>query len=180
MRRLDIGEYHRIIEAGILDEGERVQLLEGVIVAMSPQNPAHALVVERLSNPRFVRLPPDFAIRCQLPLALSDADEPEPDIAVIRSSTPRSREHHPSTAQLVIEVAGASLHLDREVKAQLYARAGITEYVIVNLRDECLEVHRDADSVAGRYRVATKLHEGDEFSSTSVPGFGFEVADLLA
>ncbi len=180
LRRLHVGEYHRMIEAGIFEEDERVELLEGVIVTMSPRSPDHALVVERLSNPLFVKLAGDFVIRCQLPLVRSEADEPEPDIAVIHSDTPRSRQQHPTTARLVFEVSSGSLRVDREVKALLYARAGIPEYVIVNLREECLEVHRDPDPAAGVYRALTRLAEGDRFSSTSVSGLSFGVTELLA
>jgi len=169
-----------MIEAGVFDEDERVELLEGMLVSASPQNADDALVVERLTNPRFVRLPGDFVIRCQLPLVLSEADEPEPDVAVIQSGTPRSRQQHPTTARLLFEVARDSLRRDREVKAPLYARAGIPEYVIVNLKDDCLEVHRDPDPAAARYRAVARLNKGDEFSSASVPGLGFRVAELLA
>jgi len=180
LRRLHVDEYHRMIEAGILDEDERIELLEGVMVTMSAQNPGHAIVVERLSDPLFVRLPAEFVIRCQLPLLLSEADEPEPDAAVIERGMPHSRQQHPTTARLVFEVAGGSLRVDREIKAPLYARSGIPEYVIVNLKDECLEVHRDPDPAAGRYRAIARLNKGDQFSSTSVPGLGFGVTELLA
>jgi Uma2 family endonuclease len=180
MRRLHAAEYHRMIEAGVFDEDERVELLEGVIVAVSPQNAAHALVVERLGDPHFVRLPADFVIRCQLPLALSDGDEPEPDIAVIPRDIPRSRTRHPVTARLVFEVAGESLRKDREIKAALYARAGIPEYVIVNLGDECLEVHRDPEPATGRYALTSRIERSASFASASVAGLRFEVAELLA
>ncbi len=180
MRRLRSHEYHRMVEAGVFDEDENVELLEGVIVRMSPQNADHALVVERLNDPLFVRLPPDAVIRCQLPLGLSDSDEPEPDIAVIARTTPRSRKVQPATARLVFEVAGESLRKDREVKGPLYARAGIPEYVVVNLTDENLEVHRDPDPAADRYRTVLTLDKGAHFQSSSVPGLGFPVAALLA
>jgi Uma2 family endonuclease len=180
LRRMDVTDYHRMIKAGIFDEDERVELLEGVIVTMSPQNPDHALVVERLTNPRFLRSPADFVIRCQLPLLLSDTDEPEPDVAIIHCDTPRSRQQHPTTARIVFEVASGSLRIDREVKAALYARAAIPEYVIVNLKDDSLEVHRDPDPAQGAYRVVTTLGKADAFTSASVQGLGFAVADLLA
>ncbi len=180
MRRLHAAEYHRMIDAGVFDEDERVELLEGVIVSVSPQNAHHALVVERLSDSRFVHLPEAFVIRCQLPLTLSDADEPEPDVAVIEGNTPRSRQRHPTTARLVFEVAGGSLRVDRELKAPLYARAGIPEYVIVNLKDECLEVHRDPEPSAGRYVAVTRIDRAGSFASVSVAGLRFGVGELLA
>ena len=180
LRRLHVGEYHRMIEAGVFDEDERVELLEGVIVTVSPQNPDHALIVERLSNPLFLRLPGDFVIRCQLPLAVSESDEPEPDVAIIHSGTPRSRQEHPKTARLVFEVASGSLRRDREVKASLYARAAVPEYVIVNLQEDCLEVHRYPDPATGRYREISRLASGDSLASASVLGLSFAVADLFA
>lgn len=169
-----------MIDAGVFDEDERVELLQGVIVNVSPQTADHALIVERLSDPLFVHLPAEFVIRCQLPLALSETDEPEPDLAVIERGTPRSRERQPTTARLVFEVATESLRKDREIKAALYARAGIPEYVIVNLKEDCLEVHRDPDAPAGRYRALVRLDKGDAFSSTSVPGLAFSISELLA
>jgi Uma2 family endonuclease len=180
MRRLHLHEYHRMIEAGVFDEDEGVELLEGVIVGMSPQNADHALVVERLSDSLFVGLPAELVIRCQLPLALSEADEPEPDVAVIDRSTPRSRRAQPTTARLIFEVAAESLRRDREIKAPLYAKAGIPEYVIVNLRGECLEVHREPDPASARYRTLATLDKSASFSSTSSPGVTFSIAQLLA
>jgi Uma2 family endonuclease len=180
MRRLRLQEYHRMVEARVFDEDEGVELLEGVIVRISPQDAAHAIVVERLNDPLFVHLPPDYVIRCQLPLSLSDADEPEPDVAVIARTTPRSRRAQPTTARLVFEVAGGSLRKDREVKGPLYARAGIPEYVVVNLVDETLEVHRDPDPDAGRFRSLSTLGKEATFESSGVSGLKFAVAELLA
>lgn len=181
MRRLGAEEYHRMIDAGVLDEDERVELLEGVIVAVSPQNAHHALVVERLSDPRFIHLPDAFVVRCQLPLTLSDADEPDPDVAVIPRDAARSRRQHPTTAHLVFEVAADSLRKDRDIKTGLYARAGSPEYVIVNLKDERLEVHRDPDpAAAGRYASVTRIDASGTFASQSVVGLRFEVGELLA
>src|SRR5262245_66647084 len=74
MRLLHVREYHRMIEAGIFEEDERVELIQGVIVGVSPQNPHHAIVVERLNDPLSLRLPAAFIIRCQLPLPLPDTD----------------------------------------------------------------------------------------------------------
>src|SRR5262245_19941424 len=180
LRRLHVGEYHQMIDAGVLREDERVELIEGVLVNVSPQNADHSLVVERLSDALFVNLPPDFVIRCQLPLALSQTDEPEPDVAVLERATHRSRREQPTTARLIFEVAADSLRKDREIKAPLYARAAVPEYVIVDLKQNRLEVHRDPDARTGLYVTVLTLHKGDTFSSASVPGLAFAVTDLLA
>jgi Uma2 family endonuclease len=179
-RRLSVEDYHRMIEAGVFDEDERLELLEGVIVEMSPQRPRHAEVISRLCDPRFVTVGPEFLVRSQLPLTLGPESEPEPDVAVVHRNPKGYAANHPTSAFLVVEVSGDSLRKDRVAKAAIYAHAGIGEYVIANLADECLEVHRDPDARARRYQTISTLRAGDRFESASVPGFGFAVTDLLA
>lgn len=179
-RRLSVGDYHRMVSAGVFDEDERLELLEGVIVEMSPHSPRHALAITRLCDAQFTLVSPDCVVRAQLPLTLEPDSEPEPDVAIIRRSESGDRNRHPSTALAIFEVAGESLRKDRLAKAALYARAGIPEYVIVNLSQDCLEVHREPDSEARRYRTVTTLTGSDRFESSTVPGLAFVVADLLS
>ncbi|HET7291233.1 MAG TPA: Uma2 family endonuclease [Vicinamibacteria bacterium] len=178
-RRLRIDEYHRMIAAGVFDEGERLELIEGVIVEMSPQSPRHAEVISRLCDPRFVSAGPDCLVRSRLPLTLAPDSEPEPDVAVVPRTAKGYGDGHPTTALLVFEVAGDSLRKDRPAKAQVYARAGIPEYVIVNLAQGTLEVHRDPDPEAQRYRTVTTLGRTDRFESSAVHDDAFSVAALL-
>jgi len=166
-------------EAGILGEDDRVELLEGVIVEMSPQGPKHARLIRRLCDPTFVSVAPDHVVQCQLPLTLGHDSEPEPDVSVVRRADAASKASHPTTAALVFEVAGDSLQKDRLTKSALYASAGISEYVIVNVEQECLEVHRDPDAASRRYRTLITLSGADRFESTAVPGFAFRVASLF-
>ncbi len=178
-RRVTVDEYHRMIEAGSLGEDDHVQLIAGAVVAMTPQGPAHALAIQNLTRLVAQRLAPDLAIRPQLPLTLPDDSEPEPDLAVVRLEDARSREHHPRTALLVVEVAGDSLRLDRHTKAALYARAGIPEYWIVNLAETTVEVLRDPDSRTGAYATRAVVLSGDTLAATSVPGLRIDVADIF-
>ncbi len=124
-RRITLDEYHRMAEAGILGEDEHVELIDGMLVAMTPQGRAHARVIQRLTRLLVRALGDDLEVLPQLPLTLPDDSEPEPDLAVVRAEDAQSGEHHPRTALLVVEVAGDSLRLDRGSKAALYARAGI-------------------------------------------------------
>lgn len=179
-RPLKVEEYHRMIEAGILGEDEPVQLIDGVLVAMTPQGAPQALVIQRLNRLLLQQVGEAFEVRPQLPLTLENESEPEPDLAVVRAEDARSRTRHPGTALLVIEVAGESLRLDRQSKAALYARAGIPEYWIVNLADATVEVQRDPDPVAGSYRTRLSRAPGDVLSTGSVPGIRVEVAALFA
>ena len=178
-RRITVDEYHRMIEAGTLGEDDRVQLIAGAIVAMTPQGPAHALAIQNLTHLVARGLAADLALRPQLPLTLPDDSEPEPDLAVVRLADARSREHHPRTALFVVEVAGDSLRLDRQAKAALYARAGIPEYWIVNLAESTVEVHRDPDPETGAYRAMTVVSSQGTLAATSVPGVRIDVADLF-
>jgi Uma2 family endonuclease len=179
-RRIKVEEYHRIIAAGILREDEPVQLIDGVLVAMTPQGPPHALVIQRLTRLLIQALGEAFEVRPQLPLTLDDDSEPEPGLAVVRAEDARSRTHHPRTALLVIEVAGESLRLDRQSKAALYARAGIPEYWIVNLAETRVEVHRDPDRATGSHRTTFSHAPGEALSARGVPGIRVEVAALFA
>ena len=178
-RRVTVDEYHRMIEAGSLGEDDHVQLIAGAVVAMTPQGPAHALAIQNLTRLMAQGLTADLALRPQLPLTLPDDSEPEPDLAVVRLEDARSREHHPRTALLVIEVAGDSLRLDRQTKAALYARAGIPEYWIVNLAETTVEVHRDPDSEKGAYRTKAVVPSDSTLAPASVPGLRIDVADIF-
>jgi Uma2 family endonuclease len=156
-----------------------VELIEGVIVEMTPQGPRHAKLVRRLCDPTFVRVPPAYVVQCQLPLTLGADSEPEPDVSVVRRADAASSTSHPTSAALVFEVAGDSLPKDRLTKSALYACAGIPEYVIVNVEQACLEVHRDPDPASRRYRTLVTLAGGQGFESAAVPGFAFRVDALF-
>jgi Uma2 family endonuclease len=146
---------------------------------MTPQGPAHALAIQNLTRLLAQGLTADLALRPQLPLTLPDDNEPEPDLAVVRLEDARSREHHPRTALLVVEVAGDSLRLDRQTKAALYARAGIPEYWIVNLAETTVEVHRDPSPEKGAYRTKAVVPSGNALIGTSVPSLKIDVADIF-
>jgi Uma2 family endonuclease len=179
-RRITLDEYHRMVEAGILGEDEHVELVDGMLVAMTPQGRAHARVIQRLTRLLLRTLGDDLEVLPQLPLTLPDDSEPEPDLAVVRAEDAQSGEHHPRTALLVIEVAGDSLRFDRGSKAALYARSGIPEYWIVNLAESTVEVHREADPQAGAYRSKTVVPAGRDLAAASVPGLSIEVATLFS
>jgi Uma2 family endonuclease len=178
-RRITVDEYHRMIAAGILGEDERVQLISGTLVAMTPQGGPHARVIQRLNRLLVRAVGDDLVVRPQLPLTLVDDSEPEPDLAVVRAGDAESRERHPRTALLVVEVAGESLPLDRQAKAVLYARAGIPEYWIVNLAESTVEVRREPDPASGSYRTKAVARGGDTLVAASVPGLSIGVADLF-
>ena len=142
-------------ETGILADGERTELFEGVILTMTPNNPPHANSVSRLTMllTEYFR---DRVVRVQLPLDVDGDSLPEPDFAIVAENALRA-DAHPREAGLVVEVADSSLIYDRGEKGSLYARSGIQEYWVVNVRDKVLEVYTepgmDSESPLGwRYR----------------------------
>jgi Uma2 family endonuclease len=168
-----------MIEAGILGEDERVELLEGVIIAMAPQSVPHARCIQWLNRVLVAKLGEEYAVRPQLPLSLGEHNEPEPDLAVVRADS-MSEDRHPGTAVLVIEVAGESLRRDRQVKATVYARFGIPEYWIVNLEAHVVEVFWDPDPATGTYGRSRTATTAETLASEVLPQLGFPVAQLFA
>ena len=178
-RQLTVDEYHRMIDAGILTEDDRVELIHGVLVARSPQKGPHARIIQRATGLLVRALGEAFDVRVQLPLTLSDS-EPEPDFAVVPHGDEGAGDWHPRTALLVIEVARSSERYDRLVKAPLYAQAGVPEYWIVDLNARQIHVMRTPDPTTGEYHAVTHARPGDVLAPTAFPNVRFEVADLLA
>lgn len=172
-RPLKRSEYDRMVELGLFQD-ERVELLRGVLVKMSPQYAPHASTVQKLNRLLMKQLQESFDLRIQAPLALSDDSEPEPDIAVVPLGDYEIE--HPRTALLVIEVSDSSLRQDRR-KAAVYASAGIGEYWIVNLGARAVEIYSSPDG--DRYAEVRTLREGDVLRPAALPDLAIEVAEIL-
>ena len=176
-------EYDRLVDLGIF-VGERLELLDGLLVVRQPQGSPHAAIVAQVGQVLASAFGAGWHPRLQAPIALDEDSEPEPDVAVV-AGTPRDYVGaHPSTATLVVEVADSSLRLDRRLKRGLYARASLAEYWIVNLVDGALEVHRTphpaADAVYGWvYRSVEILRPPATVTPLGAPGAQVPVADLL-
>lgn len=171
--RLDAERYARIVESGAL-EGQRVELIDGIIVEMSPQSPAHALIIQRLT--RHLANAATAALRVQLPLATASDSVPEPDLAL--DSAPESATHHPTSAVLVVEVAHSSQTLDSGRKAQLYAAAGVPVYWVVDLTARAVELR--TDPAPGGYRTLRTLGADDTLPSPCEGVAELDVGALLA
>ncbi len=172
-------EYDRLVERGLLPAGKRVELVEGIIYDLTPQNSLHATGYRKVQQALGTAFPltSGFEIRGQLPLALSEDSEPEPDIAVVLGCIDDFLESHPTTALLVVEVADSSLLHDRKKKIPLYARSGIQEAWLLNLVRRVLEVYRDPRD--GAYQTRTILRAGDCVSPLGQPEAVLAVSDLL-
>lgn len=157
-RPLTVEEYHRMAEAGILTEDDRVELLDGRLIAMSPIGSDHLHCVNRLVDLFAERLyaldPRPARLSVQNPIRLSDTSEPEPDVVLLRPDAPQDRTPTPFDTLLVVEVATTSEDYDRTVKTPRYATAGVPEYWLVDLEQEVVDVARapDDDTYAERIR----------------------------
>ncbi len=176
-------EYERLVDLGIF-MGERLELLDGLLVVREPQGSPHAAIVTQVGQVLASAFGAGWHVRLHAPLALDEDSEPEPDVAVV-AGTPRDYINaHPSTAALVVEVADSSLRLDRRLKGGLYARAGLPEYWVVNLVDGLLEVHRAPEPVADAaygwaYRSVDILRPPATVTPLAAPGARIPVAALL-
>jgi len=155
-------EYYRMAEAGLFRD-ERVELLDGEIITMSPKLTPHAFAVNRLMYELITKLGTSALVRVQDPIVLNNWSEPEPDIAVCQPDPNRYLQEHPRADQvlLVIEVADTSLTYDRTRKARAYAASGIPEYWIVNIPNRRIEVLTDPDPATQSYRQQRHVFPGD-------------------
>jgi Uma2 family endonuclease len=178
-RPFTVGEYHTMLDAGILSEDDRVELIEGEIVQMSPIGSRHAGQVNRLNRMLVRALGERGVVTVQNPVTLSDLSEPEPDLAVLHPRPDDYAGAHPAPGDilLLVEVAGASLAFDRQVKLPLYARSGIPEVWLLPIEHAVLEVHRSPAGAA--YRDVRQLRTGDSVSPLAFPDLQLEVARLL-
>lgn len=177
-------EYYKMVEAGVLRPDERVELIGGRIVAMSPQNSPHFTAVCLAEDVLRTAFGPGYVVRVQGPLDVSPSSQPEPDIAVVQGHVRDYARAHPTTALLVVEISESTLAFDRGEKASLYASAGVPEYWVVNLVDRRLEVYRDPVPVTGQpygygYRSCTYYFAADTVTPAAMPQSTIAVAELL-
>ena len=183
-RRWSRVEYERLIETGVFRPGERLELIGGELLVREPQDSPHATAIELASDALRAAFGPGWRVRVQLPIALDDESEPEPDLAVAPGAARDYRDAHPSRPALVVEVAEASLSFDRQQKGSLYARAGIADYWIVNLARRILEVRRHpvrrpSARYGWQYGAVQMLGPASSVSPLAAPSARVAVADLL-
>jgi Uma2 family endonuclease len=175
LRPLSRAEYDRMVEFGAFAD-ERVELLYGMLVTMSPQGSEHAFSIQELIRPLVLALGERARVRIQLPLALSEESEPEPDVAVVPLGD--YRKQHPSTALLVVEVAKTSLRDDRLIKGRLYAEAGIPEYWLVDVVGN--RVERYLDPRDGRYTRLSTHGPEEALALVVFPDVTVRLGEILA
>ena len=178
-RRFTLEEYRRMGEVGILDEGERVELIEGDLVQMTPIGPRHASVVSRLTVLLSTRLADRAIPWAQNPVVLPPSSQPQPDVVLLRPRQDFYASGHPEPADvlLVIEVMDSSAAYDRRIKLPLYARAGIVEVWLVDLDGRAVEAYRDPTGQG--YAERQVLSELGVLSPRAFPELQLGLADIL-
>ena len=177
--RYTVQQYFDLVTQGILQPDDRVELLEGIIVAEPPMDPPHASGITRVDRALRRAFGERVIIRVQQPFIVGGYSVPEPDVAVVPGTEADYDTQHPTEALLVVEVAASSLPQDRLTKSRIYAAAEVPEYWIVNLRDRCVEVFRDPDAASRFYRDRRVVPRGGELDLATMPGVSVRVDDLL-
>lgn len=179
--RFTVEDYHCMIEAGILDEDDRAELLGGEVFEKMPMGSKHAGCITRLTQFLPAHLAGQALLRVQLPVTIPDFDEPEPDVLLARPRQDAYSESHPvpTDVLMIIEISDTSLAFDRTVKLAIYAQAGIPEYWVFDITGVGIERYTDPDPVAGIYRRATRVGRGESLASEVMPDLVFSVDVVL-
>jgi Uma2 family endonuclease len=174
-----VDEYYRMAEVGILAPDDRVELIEGEIIQMSPIGVKHASDVDRATAVFYSKLGKRVIARVQGPVRLDDYSEPQPDISLLkpREDFYRSRQPAPEDVLLEVEVSDTTIRYDSGRKLGVYAKAGIQEYWIEDLNRDVLLVFRDPEG--RRYKTQLTLARGESISPLAFPDVVFAVEELL-
>ncbi len=178
-RKFTVAEYYRMGEVGILHHTERVELIDGEVIVMSPVGVPHATVVDRLTMTFAEQARGRYIVRVQNPVHLDDYGEPQPDLVLLRPRDYSTGEHHPGPEDmlLAVEVSDSTLSFDLRVKSQRYAAAGIPEMWVMNLPGDCIE-RLDQPGPEG-YGRHTTFRRGEKISPAALPDLELAVEDLL-
>lgn len=177
--RFSVENYNRLGETNIIHEDERVELIEGEIVTMTPIGDYHAGTVDYLTYVFAKKLGDRAIVRVQNPVHLDRYSEPQPDIVLLKPKDSFYRDGHPQPDDiyLIIEVTAGSADYDRDVKVSLYAKNGVREFWIVDLEKRIVETYREPSN--GEYRNRKTYNPGDSLASESFPELRMSVSEIL-
>lgn len=174
--RWSVEAYEHVVALGGFAPELRLELIEGELVEIMPQNPRHASTIELAEEACRALAPTGYRVRVQLPLRFTNS-VPEPDLAIVAGQLRDFTSSHPTTAALVIEVSDTTLEYDQTTKATIYAAAGIEDYWIVNLSERTVEVRRQPGPSG--YRSLQTFTQTDTLSPLFNASATVAVADLL-
>jgi Uma2 family endonuclease len=178
-RWFTVDEYYRMAQAGILTENDRVELIEGEVVEMSPIGSRHAACVKRLNTFLNRLVGQQMIVSIQDPIYIDEFSEPEPDVALLRFREDFYVESHPTASDvlLIIEVADTSVEYDRKKKLPLYAQAGIREVWLANLPEDRFEIH--TQPLSGKYQSVLIARRGDSIKSQTIADLSIPLDEII-
>ena len=177
--RLDAEQYFALVDRGDIRPDDRVELLEGVVVSMSPQGSPHANAIARINALLVPLVAERGVVRVQCSFRAGRYNVPEPDFAVVPGPLERWEHEHPGEAFLIIEVSDSSLPTDRLSKAAIYAAAGIPQYLVVNLPGDRLETFAGPDRGRAQWAESRPALRGERIDLVALPGLSLAVDAML-
>jgi hypothetical protein len=173
-----VEEFEQMVQAGVLKEDDRLELIEGVLVSMSPIGSTHAGMVNRLTRMLSAQVGTKAIVAVQNPIRLPHS-EPQPDLALLRARRDDYAQSHPEAGDvlLIIEVVDTSVDYDRTMKVPLYGRSGIPEVWLIDLLEGVVEVYHTPAPVG--YRAKQTYAAGDSLTPEGLPGLTLSVAEIL-
>ena len=183
-RHFTRAEYDRLIDLGIFQPDEEIELIGGELVVAEPQGAAHYTAIVKTARALEAAFGPGWYVRREGPIELDDDSEPEPDVAVVPGNPDDYGRAHPSRPVLTVEISVSSLEADRVRKGSLYARAGLAEYWVLNLVDRVLEMYREPAPDAGmpfgwRYTRCDVRDAAARVTPLAAPAASITVSQLL-
>jgi Uma2 family endonuclease len=178
-RRFTADDYQRMGQAGILRAEDRVELIDGEIVTMTPIGPRHCASVDRATRAFVIKAGDSAIVRVQGSVRLDFYSEPEPDLVLLRPRADFYASQHPGPADilLIIEVADSSIDYDRDVKSCFYARSGVQEYWLADLNEQVLVCYSAPEN--GTYQNVQRCTRGQSLAPRLLPGCVISAEDLL-
>jgi Uma2 family endonuclease len=175
--RWTVEDYHRMGRTGFLSEDDRVELIEGELIEMAPIGSKHADCVDGLNRLLVKQAEAMHRIRIQNPVQLGNDSEPEPDIAIVRNRRYADAHPTPRDILLLIEVADTTMDYDRDIKIPLYARHGVPEVWLVDLRNQCVEVYWEPG--AHGYRHLLRPGQNEVLAPKLAPQLTISISEIF-
>lgn len=179
LRQITVEEYDAMIENGVFDEDDRVELLNGAIVDKMPKGTKHSSANDRINKIFYKNFSEKVIIRNQNPIWLDEFSEPEPDLVLAKPKADEYENSHPTPEEilLIVEIADSTLNYDRNSKGAAYARAGIKQYLLLNVQEKTLEDYREPS--ADGFQSKQTYRSGQSFNLVAFPETALAVKDFL-
>lgn len=178
-KKFTVGQYHQMIESGILTDRDHVELIQGEIIEMSPVGRHHAACVDRLTELLVLKLFRKALIRVQSPILLSDNSEPQPDLSILQRREDFYNAGHPTPNNIfaLVEVSDSTIEFDRDVKVPIYAQEQIPEIWLVNLNNT--QIERYCQPIDDTYQQRQIFHLGETLNFQAFPDVPIEVNQVF-